>query len=115
MLGVADYLTGNEITFSLFYLAPVVLVTWAVNRTAGVSLSFLSALTLLVAAVAAGQTYSHPGIYVWNTLLQTLFFVVVTYLVAEVHRARKEEQLLVRTDFVSGAVSRRYFDELLQM
>ncbi len=115
LLGVADYLTGNEITISLFYLAPVVLVTWAVNRTAGVSLSFLSALTLLVAAVAAGQTYSHPGIYVWNTLLQTLFFIIVTYLVAEVHRARKEEQLLVRTDFVSGAVSRRYFDELLQM
>lgn len=115
LLGLVDYLTGNEITFSLFYLAPIVLVTWSVNQTTGLALSFLSALTLLGAESAAGQTYSHPGIYFWNTLLSTFFFVVVTFLVAELHNSRREERLAARTDFVSGAVNRRYFDELLQM
>jgi diguanylate cyclase (GGDEF)-like protein len=115
LLGLVDTLTGNEITFSLFYLVPIVLVTWSANRTAGLVLSFLSALTLLAAEIAAGRTYSHPSLYFWNTLLRTIFFVVVTFLVAEVQRSRREERLAARTDFVSGAVNRRYFDALLQM
>ncbi|RPI92956.1 MAG: GGDEF domain-containing protein [Chloroflexi bacterium] len=115
LLGLADYLTGNEITFSLFYLAPIVLVTWGVNQAAGLLLSFLSALALLGAELAAGQKHSSPGIHFLNTLLPTIFFVIITYLVSELQRSRKEAQLAARTDFISGAVNRRYFDELLQM
>ncbi len=115
LLGLADYLTGNEINFSLFYLAPIVLVTWAVNQASGLFLSFLSGLTLLVAEMAASQTYTPPATFVWNTLLDASFFFLVTYLVAALHHARREELLMARTDFVSGAVNRRYFDELLEM
>ena len=114
LLGIVDYLSGNEITFSLFYLAPIILVTWSVNRISGLLMSFLSALTLLGAETAAGQTYSHPSVYFWNILLHTIFFVIITYLVAELHRSRREEHLAARTDFVSGAVNRRYFNEMLQ-
>jgi diguanylate cyclase (GGDEF)-like protein len=115
LLGIVDYLTGNEITFSLFYLAPVVLVTWAVNQKAGYAASILSALTLQVAEITAAQTSSRPIVYVWNTLFRTVFYMIVTYLMAELHKARREEQLAARTDFVSGAANARYFNELLQM
>ena len=114
LLGVIDTLTGNEITFSLFYLAPIVVVTWTVHQEAGLFMSLISALTLLFAEVAAGQTYSGPTIYVWNTLIRAVFYVIVTYLVAELHKARREEQLVARTDFVSGAANARHFHELLQ-
>jgi len=115
LLGIIDMLTGNEITFSLFYIAPIVLVTWAVNQNAGLLMSLLGALTLLGAEIASGQTYSSPGIYVANTLIRAGFYIIVTYLVAELHKARQEEQLAARTDFVSGAANARYFHELLQM
>lgn len=115
LLGIVDYLTGNEITFSLFYLAPVVLATWAVNQKAGYAASILSALTLQVAEITAAQTSSRPIVYVWNTLFRTVFYMIVTYLMAELHKARREEQLAARTDFVSGAANARYFNELLQM
>ena len=115
LLGMIDMLTGNEITFSLFYLAPIVFVTWVVNQSAGLVMSLLSAFTLLGAEIAAGQTYSSPGIYVANTLIRAVFYVIVTYLVAQLHQARREEQLAARTDFVSGAANARYFHELLQM
>lgn len=115
LLGIVDTLTGNEITFSLFYMAPIVVVTWAVHQEAGLFMSLLSALTLLGAEVASGQTYSSPSIYVWNTLIRAVFYVIVTYLVAELHKARREEQLAARTDFVSGAANARHFHELLQM
>jgi GGDEF domain-containing protein len=44
-----------------------------------------------------------------------VFYVIVTYLVAQLHQARREEQLAARTDFVTGAANARYFHELLQM
>ena len=115
LLGIVDTLTGNEITFSLFYIAPIVVVTWAVNQGTGLLMSLLSALTLLGAEIAAGQIYSSPTVYVANTLIRAGFYIIVTYLVAELHKARQEEQLAARTDFVSGAVNARYFHELLQM
>jgi diguanylate cyclase (GGDEF)-like protein len=114
LLGVMDTLTGNEITFSLFYMAPIVVVTWAVSQRAGLLMSLLSALTLLGAEIAAGQTYSSPTIYVANTLIRAGFYIIVTYLVAELHKARREERLAARTDFVSGAANARHFHELLQ-
>jgi len=114
LLGVIDTLTGNEITFSLFYLAPIVLVTWTVNQEVGLLMSMLGALTLLGAEIVSGQSYSSPSIYVWNTLIRAVFYLIVTYLVAELHRARREEQLAARTDFVSGVANARYFHELLQ-
>jgi len=115
LLGILDFATGNEITLSLFYLVPIVLVTWAVDRKTGLFMSFISGLTLLWAEIAAGQTYSHALFYLLNTLARTSFYVVVVYLVTELQKSRREEQLAARTDFVTGAVNARYFNELLQM
>jgi len=114
LFGLLDYLTGIEVTFSLFYLAPIVLVTWAVDQNAGLCMSFLSALAWLAAEYAAGQRYSSPSLYLWNTLIRTGFFIVVTYLVAELQKLQRDEQRAARTDFVSGAANARYFNELLQ-
>jgi diguanylate cyclase (GGDEF)-like protein len=115
LLGILDYATGNEFSLSLFYLIPIVLVTWAVNFKTGLFMSFISGLTLLSAEMAAGQIYSHPIFYFLNTLVRISFYLVVVYLVAELQKSRKEEQLAARTDFVTGAVNARYFNELLQM
>jgi len=115
LLGVIDYLTGNEITFSLFYLVPIVLVTWSVSQNAGLLMSLLSALSWVAAEYAAGQRYRYPSIYFWNTLILISFFAIVTYLVAELQRLHREERLAARIDFVTGAVNARYFNEFLRM
>jgi diguanylate cyclase (GGDEF)-like protein len=91
------------------------MATWAADHKTGLFMSFVSALTLLGAEIAAGQTYSHPVFYFLNTLVRALFYVVVVYLVSELQKSRKEEQLAARTDFITGAVNARYFNELLQM
>jgi len=114
-LGILDFLTGNEITFSLFYLLPVILVTWAVGQKMGVFISLLSALTLLAAKLAASQTPDQPLTYILNTLIRVGFYIIITYLVAELQRSRREERLAARTDFITGAMNARYFNELLQM
>lgn len=115
LLGILDYWSGNEVVATLFYMVPIVLVTLGVNQRFGIFLSFLSALTLLTAEMAAGQLYSHPMFYFLNTVIRTVFYAFVTYLVAALYKLQKEERLAARTDFVTGAVNARYFNELLQL
>jgi len=114
LLGILDYLTGNEFTFSLFYLAPILLVTWAANLKTGQILSLLSALTLIGVQIAAGLEYSHPVFYFLNTLVRAAIYVILTDLVDKLKKTQKKEQLAARTDFVTGVANRRYFHELLE-
>lgn len=115
LLGILDFLSGNEIVATLFYMVPIVLATLGVHRKFGLLVSFLSALTLLGVEIATRQLYSHPIFYFLNTLVRTVFYSFVAYLVAALYKLQKEERLAARTDFVTGAVNARYFNELLQM
>jgi diguanylate cyclase (GGDEF)-like protein len=114
LLGILDYLTGDEFTFSLFYLAPILLMTWTANIKVGQSLSLLSALTLIGIQIVAGREYSHPIFYFLNTLVRIAIYVTLTYLVDKLKKAQQKAELAARTDFVTGLANRRYFHELLE-
>lgn len=113
VLGIVDYLTGNEFSFSLFYLIPISLTTWYANPALGLSISLLSAVTWLVADISVGENFSHPIIYFWNTLIRFGFFIVVTYLISELKKAQNAVNNLARTDHITGTINSRYFHELL--
>jgi diguanylate cyclase (GGDEF)-like protein len=114
ILGIIDFSTGYEISFSFFYLIPIILVVWYVDGRLGLVLSSASALAWFFADYSAGLSYSHPSIYVWNTLLRLGFYFVVTWLGSNLKKSYKLNQELARIDFVTGAVSIRYFYELAQ-
>jgi len=113
VLGIVDYLTGIEYSFYLFYLIPISLSAWFASRTLGLLISFLSVITWGLVDIASGEDFSHPVVYFWNTLIRVVFFVIVTYLISELHDTQKSVQALARTDYVTGVVNTRYFHELL--
>lgn len=114
-LGWVDFATGYEISFSLFYLLPIAMVTWYTNRRSGLVISAMSALTWLLAESAAGRDYSNPIFIIWNALIRFGFFVIVNTLISEVRRAQDSLRDSARTDFVSGAVNARHFQDLVQL
>ena len=114
-VGIFDYLTGYEISFSLFYLLPISLATWFAGRRLGVLASIASALTWLIADISPGHPYSHPAIYYWNTAIRFSFFIILTYLLSAVRKAHELEKGLARIDNLTGAANGRYFAELLQL
>ena len=109
LLGLMDYLTGFEISFSFFYLLPVSLCAWAISRNAGFVLSAASGATWLMANFLAGEQLSHPLIAYWNTLTRVGFFLVVSVLISHVHYLLDQERSLARTDFLTGALNSRAF------
>ena len=114
VLGVIDYITGFELSFSFFYLIPVTMTAWAVGRDAGLAFSVLSASTWLVSNILSGQSFSNGFIGVWNTLIRFGFYAVVTVLLAELRHALDEERLLANTDPLTGALNRRSFNEVAE-
>ena len=115
ILGIIDYLSGYAVSISLFYLFPILLVVWYTDGQMGLVLSFASTVVGFIANYSAGQSYSHPLIYVWNVILRLGFYCVVTWLSWMLKRTNKINQELARTDYVTGAISIRYFYELAQI
>jgi signal transduction histidine kinase len=80
LLGYADYLTGPDISFALFYLIPLSLVAWTCGRWSGFILSVISAAVWLKADIALGTHYSSPIAQYWNAAAKLGFFLVVVQL-----------------------------------
>ena len=77
VIGILDYLTGTELSISIFYLIPISLVAWAANRRMAIYLSLLSFAIGLMADLAAGHHYSHPVLVYWNNLVQFGFYIIL--------------------------------------
>lgn len=112
LIGMVDYATGYEWSWSVFYLAPVALVTWFGGRRTGLLLAAASAATWVLADLAAGHPYSRNVIGLWNGGVFGLFFLSVPFVLAALHDALRREQALARTDVVTGVANPRAFAEL---
>jgi len=114
IVGLLDYYTGYELSFSLFYLIPIAFLSWVTNNRIGVMISVISAGIWLVADILSGAQYSSLAIYFWNTMIRFGFFLLVVLLV-RVARALEFEKGIARTDYLTGAVNSRFFSEIMQM
>lgn len=114
ILGVIDFVTGFELSFSFFYLIPVTMIAWAVGRNTGLTFSVLSSSTWLISNILSGQIITSFFIGVWNTLIRFGFYAVVTILISELRHALEEERLLANTDPLTGALNRRSFNEVAE-
>ena len=106
-LGVIDIVTGYEVSFSIFYLLPIVMVSASGRRFLGLGISLLSALAWLYADIMSGHNYSHDAIPVWNSVMRLGLFLLVAYFITENRRLLQKEQELARTDALTGAANSR--------
>ena len=113
ILGLIDYQTGFELSFSFFYLVPVSIAAWGIGQNAGVMVSGLSAIVWAISNLAAGESHSSMAIIIWNTIMRLGFFCVVTILLHTLKQEIRYEQTLARTDPLTGALNRRSFYDII--
>ena len=111
-----DYRTGVEYSFSLFYLLPISLISWAISERFGLAFAILSSCVWILVDVWSGNSNRTSNLfaYIWNAAARLGFFVLPVFMI-RLHRALQREQEMSRTDFLTGVLNTRYFRELAQM
>ncbi|HNY28054.1 MAG TPA: HAMP domain-containing sensor histidine kinase [Candidatus Sumerlaeota bacterium] len=97
-VGLLDYVTGPQLAMSIFYLFPVLLAVLFMGRRGGVVISVAGALVWFIADILtpeAPQPVS-TGIKIWNALVGLNFFLIITYLVSALRRAREKQSELIQ-------------------
>jgi diguanylate cyclase (GGDEF)-like protein len=114
LIGLVDFLTGYEVSMSVFYLGPVILAARYAGGRAGMTVAVLSCIAWYAAELAAGHPYSHPGIPVWNALVRLVFFVGAALMLKTLRDSLAEQRRLARTDSLTELFTRREFEERLK-
>jgi diguanylate cyclase (GGDEF)-like protein len=115
LLGILDYVTGEEISLSFFYLFPISLTIWKNGRKSGISTSLVSTFVWFGSNWLAGDEYSSIIIFYWNAVVRAGFFLTTTFLLSEIRVLLEQERNLSRTDSLTGVLNRRAFFEFAEL
>jgi len=113
LVGLGDYFATSKLfEFSVFFLLPISFFTWFVSLRSGLVAS------ITTGAIVAGVNHSsstyvlHSQIAWWNALVWTLFFVIVTFIIADLKALHLRERDLARIDSLTRVSTRLAFYEL---
>lgn len=95
-VGLVDYATSQEISFSVFYLLALALATWFVGRGFGAFISVLSVVVSIAGDLAPGTRHPNPWVIGWNASIILVFYLVVVWLLARLRAVYKEMEERVR-------------------
>lgn len=95
LLGAIDFLTGSEISFSIFYLLPVAIATWWLGRSWGIASSLASGLVWLAADLTTRDAVSSIAIPAWNGAVRIGFFLLFVTVLQSLWQARAQASRLL--------------------
>jgi signal transduction histidine kinase len=112
LVGVIDYLTGYQISVSVFYLGPICFVTWFVGKNAGTLVSLLSIFISTLSDYLSGKMFEEHFIELWNISLLLCFFLIVSLLLSKLKcEFEKRAELIRELKHARGELERKQ-DEL---
>lgn len=109
VIGLLDYITGTEIRVTPLYFAPVAMLAWYYGRVGALVAAALSTAAWGASNALAGLEYSSPGVWVINSVTQTVSFVIVGLLLAALRMAVQREREVSLTDPLTGMLNGRAF------
>ncbi len=93
LFGLIDWLSGSELTFSIFYLIPLILlagIKGIAKSTVGIA-SITAGLICYVADDLSGPDYSTVFIPLWNGFVRLAMFLIIALAVSSL---RRQQELL---------------------
>lgn len=109
LIGLIDYLTGVDVSVTLFYLVPISLGTWFAGRSTGLALAAASTLVWLAADLYHRTRVGPPLVPIWNSVMEGMIFVVVAFLLGALkdRNSQLERQVQQRTQLLREEIAER--------
>jgi diguanylate cyclase (GGDEF)-like protein len=115
LLAIADYAITIEVSVSIFYLIPVILVAWRSSMRAAVLMCLVSSLVWETIDILHGTRDLASWIYFWNFGARSGFYLVVSVLLQRLRAANRKLTILSNIDSLTGVKNRRAFLESLEI
>jgi len=108
-VAAVDFVTGYEISCTVFYLLAIGLATWLVGARFGVVVSVLSAVLTTMISLLSGQQYSNRFAPVWNAAIVLSFYFIVVWLLRRLRLTQQtlEQRVRERTASLSAELAER--------
>ena len=112
MISFIKYRIGPEWALSAFYIFPIILVTWYAGISAGVLISFTSAISWLLADLMMVNLFSNTIIPYLNETFRLIVFLIIIFLIIKLKTALENQKNLAGTDPLTLVANRRRFYDL---
>ena len=96
LIGLTDYITGYEISFSVFYLGAVCLATWFIGVRFALVVAVGSVACWFMGDVAAGARYTSRFVLGWNAAIALSFYVVMIEVLSSLRSLQDKLEAKVR-------------------
>src|SRR5439155_26311200 len=90
----ADYLTGDEVSSSLFYVLAVAAGAWLLGRRPGLLLALLSTAAWEISYELVGIRFSSRTVLFWNLAAELGIYVTLALALARLRLGLEQERLL---------------------
>ncbi len=91
VIGSLDFITGYDVSISVLYLFPVILIAWFEGGVPATVISIFSAVTWSIADLASGRGYFQSDIAVWNALIVLALYLIVAYSIVFIKKYSLQE------------------------
>ena len=111
-VGLIDYATGYHLSFSIFYLLPIIWAGWRIGGGFSVLVAGLSVLVLNAGDWLAGEKMGWTPL--WNAVIQLALYLIVVWLLIRWKKLREalEAKVEDRTqDLIAEIAARRKLEE----
>lgn len=115
LIGAIDFWTGYELSFSVFYLLPIGIVSWYLREPYPIIFCFISIVIWLSVDIFSGNNYSNPAIPFWNATVRLGFFITVALLLTRMRASLNTQASLAQIDGLTGILNSRAFKERCQL
>jgi diguanylate cyclase (GGDEF)-like protein len=110
-IGVLDSFTSYDISFSLLYLFPIILIAWYEGGVLVAIISTFSVINLAISDLVSGHIYSNAAIPIWNALMMLGMFLIVGYSITTLKKLIIKEREQARDDELTSVANIRFFYE----
>jgi len=109
VVAVLDYVTGYEISCTVFYLLAIAIATWFAGAGFGLLMSVLSALVTSLNDLFTGQIYTNRFAPFWNAAIVLSFYLIFVWLLRSLRLIQDtlEKRVRERTAILSSELAER--------
>ena len=87
VIALIEHALGHRLVLAILYLLPIVMVTWAVGRNAGVAFSLLATAIWVTTVALSSRTYAHVVYFHVESLIRLATFLLFVVLLSKLKEA----------------------------